>query len=148
MHKIQYLAGMLASIFTKNPQLEEKEQVLEALSEVQAEFTASEGAAPAATTSPATPPVPAAPVAAAAAEAPKPETPAIDVAAITAQVTQAVMASPQITALQEKAQKWDAHQAAIGNAGTPAADAGAPPSSQAKELTMEQIQAVHKYAFD
>lgn len=146
MNKIQYLAGMLAGLFTKNPQLEEKEQVLEALSEVQAEFTASEGTAPAATTSPATPPVPAAPVAAP--EAPKAETPAIDVAAITAQVTQAVMASPQITALQEKAQKWDAHQAAIGNAGTPAADAGAPPSSQAKELSMEQIQAVHKYAFD
>ena len=146
MNKIQLLAGMLAGLFTRNPQIEEKEQILGALTEVEAEFTASEGAAPADSTTPATPPAPAAPVAAA--EAPKPENPAIDIAAITAQVTQAVMASPQITALSEKAQKWDAHQAAIGNAGTPAADAGAPPSSQAKELTMEEIQAIHKYAFN
>ena len=147
MNKIQLLAGMLAGLFTKNPQLEEKEQVLEALSEVQAELTASENPDPANPQAPA-PAAHAAPVAAAAPEVPKAETPAIDVAAITAQVTQAVMASPQITALQEKAQKWDAHQAAIGNAGTPAADAGAPPSSQAKELTMEEIHAIHKYAFD
>lgn len=145
MNKIQILAGMLAGLFTKNPQIEEKEQVLEALSEVQAELTASENSDPANPPAPA-PSAPAAPVAAV--EAPKAETPAIDVAAITAQVTQAVMASPQITALQEKAQKWDAHQAAIGNAGTPAADAGAPPSSQAKELTMEELQAMHKYAFN
>ena len=145
MNKIQILAGMLAGLFTKNPQIEEKDQVLEALSEVQAELTASENPDPANPPAPA-PSAPAAPVAAV--EAPKAETPAIDVAAITAQVTQAVMASPQITALQEKAQKWDAHQAAIGNAGTPAADAGAPPSSQAKELTMEEIHAIHKYAFD
>lgn len=145
MNKIQILAGMLAGLFTKNPQIEEKDQVLEALSEVQAELTASENPDPANPPAPA-PSAPAAPVAAV--EAPKAETPAIDVAAITAQVTQAVMASPQITALQEKAQKWDAHQAAIGNAGTPAADAGAPPSSQAKELTMEELQAMHKYAFN
>lgn len=147
MNKFQLLAGMLASIFTKNPQIEEKDQVLEALSEVQAELTASENPDPANPPAPA-PAAPAAPVAAAAPEAPKAETPAIDIAAITAQVTQAVMASPQITALSEKAQKWDAHQAAIGNAGTPAADAGAPPSSQPKELTMEELKAIHKYAFN
>ena len=146
MNKIQILVGMLANLFTKNPQIEEKEQILGALSEVEAELTASEGAAPDATTPPATPPAPS--VAPVATETPKAEAPAIDLAAITAQVTKAVMASPQITALQEKAQKWDAHQAAIGNAGTPAADAGAPPTSQAKELSMEEIQAIHKYAFD
>ena len=151
MHKIQILAGMLANLFTKNPEIEQKEEILQALTGVETELTANAPAAApvAALKTEATAPV-VAPTTAPVAEVSEPVAvaPTVDIAALTAQVTQAVMATPEIVALKEKAAKWDTHQAAIGNAGTPSSDAGAPPTSTPGEMTMAQIQAIHKYAFD
>lgn len=149
---------MLANLFTKNPEIEQKDEILQALTGVETELTANAPAAApvAAVKTEATAPVVApttAPVAGASEPVAVPSepvavAPTVDIAALTAQVTQAVMATPEIVALKEKAAKWDTHQAAIGNAGTPSGDAGTPPTSTPGEMTMAQIQAVHKYAFD
>ena len=134
------LAGLLAGLFTKNPDLGHQEEILGALSDVEAELSAVE------TTSVPAAQGPVDPAATPVTETPKAEPVAsVDMEALKAQFRTDFQAEAAYIELKQKAAQWDAHQAAISAASTPAADHPASSAAAPVDLTLAQLEAKHKY---
>ena len=145
MNKLQMLAGLLAGLFTKNPDLGNQDEILGALSDVEAEFVAVEttqtSAPVAETQEPSAPSKTATPVA----EKPIDPVASVDLEALKAQFRADFQTEAAYKELKQKAEQWDAHQAAISTASAPAGDSGSAPSAQKQEPTIAQLEAKHKY---
>jgi len=134
------LAGLLAGLFTKNPDLGHQEEILGALNDVEAELSAVETTSVPAAQGPVDPPV--TPVT----ETTKADPVAsVDIEALKAQFRADFQAESAYIELKQKAAQWDAHQAAIVAASTPAADHPASSAAAPVDLTLAQLEAKHKY---